>query len=53
MYEPALGGKTNLYWFFVARCLSLTKLGGRYGMIVPLSLLGDISTASTRRHLML
>jgi Alw26I/Eco31I/Esp3I family type II restriction m6 adenine DNA methyltransferase len=52
-YEPALGGKTNLFRFFIVRCLTLTKVGGRYGMIVPLALLADISTARTRAHLML
>jgi hypothetical protein len=29
----------------------MTKLGGRYGMIIPLSLLADISCAATRRFL--
>jgi Alw26I/Eco31I/Esp3I family type II restriction m6 adenine DNA methyltransferase len=52
-YLPALGGKTNLFRFFIARSLTLTKIGGRYGMIVPLSLLADISTAATRGHLMM
>lgn len=47
-YEPALGGKTNMFRFFIVRSLTLTKIGGRYGMIVPLSLLADISTAKTR-----
>jgi Alw26I/Eco31I/Esp3I family type II restriction m6 adenine DNA methyltransferase len=52
-YEPALGGKLNLFRFFIVRSLNLTKIGGRYGMIVPLALLADISCARTRRHLML
>ena len=52
-FEPALGGKLNLFRFFIVRSLNLTRVGGRYGMIVPLALLADISVASTRRHLML
>lgn len=47
---PALGGKLNLYRFFIVRSLRLCKPAGHYGMIVPLSLLADISCASTRRH---
>jgi hypothetical protein len=52
-YKPALGGKTNLYRYFIVRCLGLVRPNGRFGMIVPLSLLADISTARTRQHLML
>lgn len=52
-YEPATGGKLNLFRFFVVRSLLLTRINGRYGMIVPLALLADISCARTRRHLML
>ncbi|GAC1605230.1 MAG: hypothetical protein NVS3B21_34760 [Acidimicrobiales bacterium] len=50
-YGPALGGKLNLYRFFIIRSLSLTRPGGRYGMILPLSLIGDVSVARTRLHL--
>lgn len=50
--EPALGGKLNLFRFFIVQSLRLTREGGNYGMIVPLSLLGDISTRRTRQHLM-
>jgi hypothetical protein len=52
-YEDALGYKLNLYRFFAVRSLNLTKVGGRYGMIMPLALLADITPARTRRHLML
>ncbi len=45
----ALGGKLNLFRFFAIRSLCLTKRGGRFGMIMPLALLGDISCAATRR----
>lgn len=48
-YEPALGGKLNLYRLFLVRSISLTKSNGRFGMIMPLSLVADISTAATRR----
>ena len=49
--EPAFGGKLNLFRFFIAKSLSLCKAGGRFGMIVPLALIADISCANTRRHL--
>jgi len=29
-------GKLNLYRFFIVRSLALSRMGGRYGMIVPL-----------------
>jgi Alw26I/Eco31I/Esp3I family type II restriction m6 adenine DNA methyltransferase len=49
--SPVLGGKLNLYRLFLAQSLTLVKDKGWFGMIVPLSLMADISTASTRRHL--
>ena len=49
-YLPALGHKLNLYRLFIVRALSLTRPRGQFGMIVPLSLAADISTAATRRH---
>ena len=51
-YESALGGKLNMFRFFLIQGLHLTCAGGRYGMIMPLSLLADISCANARRHLM-
>ena len=51
-YKFALGGKLNLFRFFVVRSLTLLRSTGRYGMIVPLSLLADISCAKTRRYVM-
>ncbi|HXX20165.1 MAG TPA: DNA methyltransferase [Candidatus Acidoferrum sp.] len=48
---PAFGGKLNLFRFFVVKSLLLCRPGGRFGMIVPLALLADISCANTRRHL--
>ncbi|MBN2378309.1 transposase [candidate division WOR-3 bacterium] len=51
-YELALGGKLNLYRFFIVRSLNLLKDKKRFGMIIPLSLLADISCAKCRKHLM-
>jgi hypothetical protein len=51
-YVPALGGKLNLYRLFLIRSIGLTKPAGRFGMIVPLSLAADISTARTRHHVL-
>lgn len=51
-YEPALGGKLNLYRLFLVRSLGLVRPGGRFGMIVPLGLAADISTTPTRRHML-
>ena len=52
-YNFALGGKLNLFRFFVVQSLALTRQNGCFGMIVPMSLLADISCAETRRHLLL
>ncbi|WAC04196.1 MAG: N-6 DNA methylase [Methanoregula sp.] len=51
-YSNALGGKLNLYRFFLVRCMKLTKNKGFFGMIVPLSILGDISCTKTRLYLL-
>jgi Alw26I/Eco31I/Esp3I family type II restriction m6 adenine DNA methyltransferase len=48
--KPALGGKLNLFRFFVIRSIEQLKERGRFGNIIPLSILGDISTAITRKH---
>jgi len=48
-YIHGLGGKLNLFRFFVVRSKSLVRPEGRFGMIIPLSILGDISCATTRR----
>ena len=42
--------KLNLFRFFLIKSLSLLKEGGRFGMIVPLSLIGDVSCAQTRNN---
>ena len=50
-FKNALGGKLNLFRFFLVQSLELTRLNGRFGMIVPLSLLADISTSKTRCYI--
>ena len=51
-YDAALGGKLNLFRLFIVRSLDLLKSGGRLGMILPLSLLGDISCKRTRGYVL-
>ena len=51
-YIYALGGKLNLFRFFLIQGADLLARGGRFGMIVPLSLLADISTAATRKRIL-
>ncbi len=48
-YKHGLGGKLNLFRFFLVRARVLVKDAGRFGMIVPLAVLGDVSCAKTRR----
>ncbi|MBE3038983.1 MAG: Eco57I restriction-modification methylase domain-containing protein, partial [Chloroflexi bacterium] len=48
-YTQGIGGKLNLFRFFIVRSKTLVRAGGRFGMIVPLAILGDISCAKTRR----
>ncbi len=52
-YEAALGGKLNLFRFFIVQSLKLLLNEGRLGVIVPLALLADISCTRTRLHLVL
>ncbi|MHA2462582.1 MAG: Eco57I restriction-modification methylase domain-containing protein, partial [Candidatus Thorarchaeota archaeon] len=42
----------NLYRLFIERALSLTRIGGRFGFIVPSTLLGDLSSQYLRRELL-
>lgn len=49
--EPALGGKLNLFRFFIIKAFLLLRPERRFGMIVPLAVLADISCAATRRFL--
>ncbi len=50
--KDALGGKLNLYRFFIVKAVQLTKAYGRFGLIVPSSLLADKSCKSTREFLL-
>ncbi|CDO10564.1 hypothetical protein C1S82_01045 [Mycolicibacterium cosmeticum] len=50
-YEAALGGKLNLYRFFLVQSSELVRPDGYMGMIVPMGLAADISTRNTRKHL--
>ncbi|MBT9392345.1 N-6 DNA methylase [Hymenobacter sp. NST-14] len=47
-YHDALGGKLNLFRFFVIKFIDLCKPSGQFGLIIPLSILADISCASSR-----
>ncbi len=50
---PACGdGHPNLYQLFVERCLTLTRAGGRLGLIVPWGLASDHGSAGLRRALL-
>ena len=50
-YSPAMGGKLNLFRFFLIKSIGLMRDAGRYGMIMPLSLTADISCANARKFL--
>ena len=47
-YVDALGGKLNLFRFFIVRGATLLRKNGYFGLIVPLALVGDISCGRTR-----
>lgn len=51
-YKSALGGKLNLYRFFVVKFNQLTKENGKYGLIIPSSILGDLSCSITREFVL-
>jgi len=51
-YQPALGGKLNLFRFFLIRSALLINNKGVFGMIVPLSVLADISCSQTRKFML-
>jgi hypothetical protein len=52
VFEPALGGKVNLYKLFICRGVELLRPGGRLGYIVPMALLGDQQAAGVRQFLL-
>ena len=47
-YNNAIGGKLNLFRFFIVKSYELIKETRYYGMIVPLALLADISCKNSR-----
>ena len=46
--DAAKGGKLNLFRFFLIQALQLCKPNGRIGMIVPMSIMADVSCKETR-----
>lgn len=50
--QPAMSNRTNLYRLFVVRSVELLAEDGHHGFIVPMSLLSDSFTHSTRRWLL-
>ncbi len=52
LYHDALGGRMNVYRFFIARSMWLMAAKARHSFIVPMSLLGDNFTAPLRRRLL-
>ena len=42
----------NLFRFFLTRCTQLASSSGNFGMIVPLSIIADVSCARTRSSLL-
>jgi len=51
-YENAIGGKINLYRPFISRALAISRKGGTYSQIVPMSLMADVSVARLRSSLL-
>jgi hypothetical protein len=51
-FEPACGGKMNLYKLFICRGVGVLSQGGRLGHIVPMALLGDEQAAGVRKLLL-
>ncbi|MCG8408628.1 MAG: BREX-1 system adenine-specific DNA-methyltransferase PglX [Phycisphaerales bacterium] len=49
VYQPSRKGKNNLYKLFICKSLALLKLGGRFGFIVPMPLLGDEQAVGVRK----
>ncbi|MGH7177045.1 MAG: Eco57I restriction-modification methylase domain-containing protein, partial [Tepidisphaeraceae bacterium] len=49
VYGPSVRGKNNFYKLFVCRTISLQKQDGRLGLITPMVILGDESSAEIRR----
>jgi len=47
--DAAKGGKLNMFRFFLVQALQLSKPSGRIGMIMPMSILADVSCKETRK----
>jgi hypothetical protein len=52
VYRPACKGKQNLYKVFICRDVQVLRNGGRLGLIVPMSLLGDDQSVGVRKMLL-
>jgi len=52
IYQPARGGKQNLYKLFICRDIQALRQAGRLGHIVPMPLLGDEQAAGIRKMLL-
>lgn len=52
LYEPACRGKQNLYKLFICRDVQVLAIGGQFGHIVPMALLGDDQAAGVRKLLL-
>jgi len=50
--KPALGRKVDLYRLFLAQGSTLARSNGMFGLIVPMSLLGDQQPENVRLHLL-
>ena len=53
IYEPALGGKLNIFRFFVVLWVIILQKQGRFGLIIPLSVATDLGCSNLRRHLLM
>ena len=51
IYEAQSDGHANCYQLFCERAVSLTRAGGRIGLVVPAGLVMDAGSASLRRFL--
>ena len=52
IYQPALGGKPNIFRFFVILWVALIQPHGEFGLIIPLSIATDLGCANLRRWLL-
>src|SRR5262249_38733100 len=50
LYPHKGDGHANLYQLFVERALSLTRRGGRIGLVLPSGFASDHGSAALRRH---